>query len=238
MIRLRIKNCGPITEGFDSADGFMSFGTYTLFVGDQGTGKSTVAKLLSIFSWLEKALFRGDDDSESFGASDFRGLYKNQLLSDSFSKDTEIEYIGDAYKFFYKMQGAKKRVAVIYYDLDRLKYLNDNYGHEMGDMAIKTVAHLIRKYASDDVMGFRLGGDEFLVLDTYESEDVLKERISKIEEELKKVSKNDNYPIELSVSVGYVVTDPDSDEELDNYVNQADDVMYKAKVARKMNRRD
>ncbi|MBQ9539455.1 MAG: hypothetical protein IJU95_09305, partial [Treponema sp.] len=102
MIRLRIKNCGPITEGFDSADGFMSFGTYTLFVGDQGTGKSTVAKLLSIFSWLEKALFRGDYDSESFGASDFRGLYKNQLLSDSFSKDTEIEYIGDAYKFFYK----------------------------------------------------------------------------------------------------------------------------------------
>lgn len=147
-------------------------------------------------------------------------------------------YTNYAYKFFYKMHAAGESVAVIYYDLDRLKYLNDNYGHEMGDMAIKTVAHLIRKYASDDVMGFRLGGDEFLVLDRYESEDALKERIRKIEEELKKISKNDNYPIELSVSVGYVITDPASDDELDAYVNRADDTMYQAKVARKMNRRD
>lgn len=147
-------------------------------------------------------------------------------------------YSNYAYKFFYRLHAAGESMAVIYYDLDRLKYLNDNYGHEMGDMAIKTVAHLIRKYASDDVMGFRLGGDEFLVLDHYGSEELLKERIKKIEEELKKISKNDNYPIELSVSVGYVLTDPYSDEELDSYVNRADDVMYKAKVARKMDRRD
>ncbi|MBR1599216.1 MAG: GGDEF domain-containing protein [Lachnospiraceae bacterium] len=147
-------------------------------------------------------------------------------------------YSNYAYKFFYKIHAAKKSVAVIYYDLDRLKYLNDNYGHEMGDMAIKTVAHLIRKYASDDVMGFRLGGDEFLVLDHFESEELLKERTQKIEDELKKISKADNYPIELSVSVGYIITDPESGEELESYVNQADDVMYKAKVAKKMQRRD
>ena len=147
-------------------------------------------------------------------------------------------YSNYAYKFFYKLHAEGKKMSVIYYDLDRLKYLNDNYGHELGDMAIKTVAHLIRKYASDDVMGVRLGGDEFLVLDVFENEDVLKERISKIEDELKKISKQDNYPIELSVSVGYVITDPSSEEELDSYVNHADDVMYKAKVARQMERRD
>ncbi|MBP5442038.1 MAG: hypothetical protein J6Y60_02250 [Treponema sp.] len=62
--KIRIKNCGPIASGFDSDDGFIDFGKYTLFIGDQGTGKSTVVKLISLFSWLEKALFRGDYEEE------------------------------------------------------------------------------------------------------------------------------------------------------------------------------
>ncbi|MCR5291237.1 MAG: ATP-binding protein [Treponema sp.] len=102
MSKIRIKNCGPIISGLDSNDGFIEFGKYTLFIGDQGTGKSTVAKLISIFSWLEKALFRGDYDANSFDAVDFRYLYQNQLLSDFFNEETEIEYIGVAYHFLYR----------------------------------------------------------------------------------------------------------------------------------------
>lgn len=102
MAKIRIKNCGPIKAGFDSNDGFMQFAKYTLFIGDQGTGKSTAAKLISIFSWLEKALFRGDYDADSFDTTDFRYLYRNQLLNDFFNEGTEIEYIGDAYHFLYK----------------------------------------------------------------------------------------------------------------------------------------
>ena len=52
--------CG---EDFDSEDGFIDFSKLTLFIiGGQGTGKSTVAKLFSLCSWLEKAFFRGDYD--------------------------------------------------------------------------------------------------------------------------------------------------------------------------------
>lgn len=102
MAKIRIKNCGPITTGFCSSEGFIEFGKYTLFIGDQGTGKSTVAKLISIFSWLEKALFRGDYDIDSFDVTDFRYLYRNQLLNDFFSEKTELEYYGEAYHFLYK----------------------------------------------------------------------------------------------------------------------------------------
>lgn len=101
MVKLRIKNCGPILEGFDSFDGFMNLKKYTLLVGDQGTGKSTVAKLISICSWLEKAFFRGDYDPDTFNANDFKELYSNQLLSDYFSQNTELDYIGEAYSFSY-----------------------------------------------------------------------------------------------------------------------------------------
>lgn len=44
MAKLRIKYFGPITEGFDSEDGFIDFSKLTLFIGGQGTGKTTVGK--------------------------------------------------------------------------------------------------------------------------------------------------------------------------------------------------
>lgn len=47
MAKLRIKYFGPITECFDSEDGFIDFSKLTLFIGDQGTGKTSVAKLFS-----------------------------------------------------------------------------------------------------------------------------------------------------------------------------------------------
>ena len=101
MSKLRIRNCGPIRDGLDTDDGFISFSKSLLLIGDQGTGKSTIAKLFSIFSWLEKAFFRGDYQIENFETSDFEDLYNNQLLSNAFSNDTQIEYIGDAYRFSY-----------------------------------------------------------------------------------------------------------------------------------------
>lgn len=57
MAKLRIKYFGPITEGFDSEDGFIDFSKLTLFIGDQGTGKSTVAKLFSLCSGLKRPFF-------------------------------------------------------------------------------------------------------------------------------------------------------------------------------------
>jgi len=102
MAKLRIKNFGPITEGFLASDGFITFDKYTLFIGDQGTGKSTVAKMYSVCSWLEKAFFRGDYNVDTFEVLDFEELCRNQLLENSFNKNTELEYVGDAYHFLYK----------------------------------------------------------------------------------------------------------------------------------------
>ncbi|MBR4629689.1 MAG: hypothetical protein IKO57_04510 [Treponema sp.] len=102
MSKLRVKNFGPISAGFDSADGFIEFKKCTIFIGDQGTGKSTVAKIFSVCSWLEKSFFRGDYDIGAFEVTDFEELCRNQLLETSFNKDTELEYIGTAYHFLYK----------------------------------------------------------------------------------------------------------------------------------------
>jgi len=102
MIRLRIKNFGPIGLGLSENDGWIDFKRVTVFIGNQGSGKSTVAKLFSTFSWIEKALVRGDYEKKWF---ERKGRLKSQFLSyhrlenyleRSDQGDTEIEYTGDA----------------------------------------------------------------------------------------------------------------------------------------------
>ena len=77
MAQLRIKKFGPIVQGMQGNDGWLTFKRVTVFIGNQGSGKSTVAKLFSTFSWMEKALVRGDYEQKWFERKD---RFKNQLL--------------------------------------------------------------------------------------------------------------------------------------------------------------
>ena len=52
MSRIKIKDFGPISEGFVENDGWMDINKVTVFIGDQGSGKSTASKLISVFSYI------------------------------------------------------------------------------------------------------------------------------------------------------------------------------------------
>ena len=52
MSKIRIKNFGPVKEGYLEEDGWMDIKKVTVFIGNQGSGKSTVAKLISTFNTL------------------------------------------------------------------------------------------------------------------------------------------------------------------------------------------
>ena len=107
MIRLRIKNFGPIGPGLSDNEGWIDFKRVTVFIGNQGAGKSTLAKLFSTFSWIEKALVRGDYEKKWF---ERKGKLKSQFLSyhrlenyleTSGREGAEIEYEGEACKILY-----------------------------------------------------------------------------------------------------------------------------------------
>jgi len=101
---IRIKNFGPINIGFSDNDGFLEINKFTVFIGNQGSGKSSVTKLISTMSWIEKALYRGEiKESYVTNYNRFVKEYCNyQNLKNYFREDTEITYIGDAYKLEYK----------------------------------------------------------------------------------------------------------------------------------------
>ena len=102
MKRIRIRNFGPIRVGFGDNDGWMEIKKVTLMTGNQGAGKSTVAKLISTISWIEKAIVRGDVSESHFLE---RGRFENhceyQNIQEYFNQDTEIGYEGNMIKFSY-----------------------------------------------------------------------------------------------------------------------------------------
>ena len=104
MSRIKIRNFGPIRDGFVDNDGWMDISKVTVFIGNQGSGKSTVAKLISTLSWIEKDLFRSVGSTLRFRKQERIFMkYLEYHRIDSYLKDnTEIQYEGEAYKINYK----------------------------------------------------------------------------------------------------------------------------------------
>lgn len=121
MSKIRIKNFGPIRNGRIDNDGWIEIKKVTLFIGNQGSGKSTIAKLISTFTWFEKALTRGDYDKKAFEEKDVLKRYLEYHKIDNYlvfqkskGKDqlnlydiTEIEYVGESYSFTYSNRHMK-----------------------------------------------------------------------------------------------------------------------------------
>lgn len=108
MSRIKIKNFGPIKNGCEANEGWIDIKKVTCFIGNQGSGKSTVAKLISTFTWIEKALVRGDYNKKWF---ERKNKLKNQYLNyhrlENYFKvngaeKTVIEYQGDAFSIVYE----------------------------------------------------------------------------------------------------------------------------------------
>lgn len=93
---LKVKNYGPLREGTSNLDsGFLRVPKYTVFIGDQGTGKSTVAKLISTLSWIEKSFVRRSNNPSAFTMEKLQTLLENQNLSKEYiNGSTELEFRG------------------------------------------------------------------------------------------------------------------------------------------------
>lgn len=103
MAKIKIKNVGPIKAGYTAGDGFLEIKGVTVFIGNQGSGKSTVAKLYSTLSWIEKALVRGDfTDRYVMQYNRFKKHLAYQNLSNYINDSSYIEYIGNAFKLTFE----------------------------------------------------------------------------------------------------------------------------------------
>ena len=120
-------------------------------------------------------------------------------------------------------------MSIMFTDINYMKNINDKYGHAAGDKSIIAVAEAIKASIGPDALAVRYGGDEFIILspDTGAADsDAIREQIEK---HLKTLFKAKKTPCKVSVSCGYVITDPKSGKSFDDYINEADKVMYAIK---------
>ena len=101
-MKFKIKHFGPIVEGFTDHE-YMDIRGVSLFIGSQGTGKSSVAKALSTLIWIEKALIRKDFTVKQLQSPGrFKSHFSFHNIKNYFQDTTELEYIGEVYRIHYK----------------------------------------------------------------------------------------------------------------------------------------
>jgi diguanylate cyclase (GGDEF)-like protein len=131
----------------------------------------------------------------------------------------------------------KKMFALVFVDLDRLKYVNDVYGHNEGDIYIKNVAKHLQSISGHNIVA-RIGGDEFMLLMPGKS----KNEAHSVMDTVYKSIASDEYlkdkKYEYSISFGIVAVSEDSDLSTGDMLCLADERMYENKRIRRKNRRD
>ncbi|MDP1757512.1 MAG: GGDEF domain-containing protein, partial [Pseudohongiella sp.] len=128
------------------------------------------------------------------------------------------------------MQRYPRPVSIISVDIDYFKMVNDNFGHQAGDLVLREVCQLIIKHIRDSDTICRWGGEEFVLLLDYcqIDEAVLRAR------EIQAAIQNLAVPfgksrIKVTLSMG--IADYRSGEALDVLMARADTALYKAKKA-------
>jgi len=123
---------------------------------------------------------------------------------------------------------------LLYADMDNMKWINDNLGHEQGDQAIKEAAEVIRHTFRDSDIFSRFGGDEFAALLSCDPNDHDKEQIlRRLQNNLDALNAQPGRSYELQVSAGVVKYETADHCSIEKMMREADTLMYENKTKRK-----
>ena len=124
-------------------------------------------------------------------------------------------------------------LALLYFDLDDFKLINDNYGHQVGDDLLRTVASKIRECIRESDTFARWGGDEFvIVFDSLQSQEDALLGSHRIMHAIESLTKVGGHQVKVSASIGLAKLNHGGTTRLitpEDFIRAADEAMYKAK---------
>ncbi|MFW6026610.1 MAG: diguanylate cyclase domain-containing protein [Candidatus Woesearchaeota archaeon] len=141
------------------------------------------------------------------------GLYNRRYF------ENEIERLDNSRKI---------PISIVMGDIDGLKYINDNYGHQMGDKFIEKIGEIFSDSVRDSDIVARVGGDEFSVILPETDNITAKKLCNRIKNTCKNFNKNSSLPEPLKFSLG-TATKTSPNQDLNKIFNKADQRMYKNK---------
>ena len=133
--------------------------------------------------------------------------------------------------FFGEPSGAAQPAALLFFDLDEFKYVNDHFGHGAGDMVLVRVATAVKALVRETDMLCRLGGDEFAIFipqATLQSAQLLAERVLQTVAQAALHMEGEGQTLRLTSSLG-IAHFPEHASNAQELVAHADAAMYQAK---------
>ena len=160
--------------------------------------------------------------------------YKMESITDSMTKLYNRKYfdrIFDNMPFI--SNGNNWNTAFVMLDIDFFKQYNDTYGHDMGDLTLKSVAFTLQNYFNKEYeYVFRLGGEEFGVILFDVDEDILKECLADVNNNIESLNiehKNSKISNVVTISIGAVIYEANSYVSCNKLYKFADECLYKSK---------
>ncbi|MCR5184813.1 MAG: diguanylate cyclase [Bacilli bacterium] len=124
----------------------------------------------------------------------------------------------------------KSPFCVIIYDINGLKYINDNYGHESGDKTITAIGSILKEvYDKESV--FRIGGDEFAIVLTDNDKEITMQIFESANKKIEEYDQKGVLTHPISVSKGIAFFEIKKDKTYTDVFSRADENMYKDKEA-------
>jgi len=127
----------------------------------------------------------------------------------------------------------EKDLMLLYADLDNMKLVNDNFGHEVGDELLKDTGEIMRKaFRETDILG-RIGGDEFVALAVGAAPEYTGIIVTRLMRHVQEFNMKAERPYNIQISLGLASFDPRNPVELDELMHRADQAMYMDKRSHK-----
>lgn len=135
-------------------------------------------------------------------------------------------------------QCAKKqeRMYLLFLDMDGLKQVNDNLGHEFGDQYIAKMAEVLKECIPKNDMVMRYGGDEFVVLGRCSDSSTAAQRVGLIRASLQRINELEKQEYRMEASIGVSEYLADENMDLGRLLEEADQRMYEEKKNKKKQR--
>ena len=184
----------------------------------------------SIFNFLEIAIenVRKKELLRQFNET-LDELYVHDSLTGLYNRFGLNRYGQEVFNWLMERDGGAQ---VLFTDMDDMKTINDQHGHNLGDEALKASAAILTECCGPEDFIMRYGGDEFVVIAEIGEED-LAERILAEADEYNETS---GMPFTLGFSIGTVRTTEKERKTMDDCIKEADAIMYGVKTERKAGR--
>ena len=234
---IRFPTAGLLPEDIMEKEPFLMFyplhyNTYSIgYIALNGI--CTAAKMNlheSILNFLEIAIENVRKKSLLHNLNDtLDDLYVHDALTGLYNRFGLTRFGQQRYDDFLASEGS---VQVLFIDMDDMKSINDRFGHETGDAALKISARILQRTCSDDAFIMRYGGDEFIIIDTGRNKRLSDGILAAVDE----YNRTSGMPFSLGFSIGVVQTDNLKRLPMDDCIKEADSRMYKIKQKRKAGR--